>query len=285
MAVSFVESAGDILEARKILQENGSDAWVIAKIERKAALKNIDEIIDVSDGIMVARGDLGVEAGIFSVPGLQKTIIGKANAKAKPVITATQMLTSMLHSSSPTRAEISDIANAVYDGTDAVMLSDETAVGSFPVEAVEVMVKTLTDAQRHLPEIKPVKPSKAESFAHAAAEISSAVHCKAIVSFTASGYTVRQISKFRPRKPIYAITYSDKVSRQMALVWGVEHVFRVELNESEHQMIYQFLKQTGNKNDDYIVTMSSHPGVKGNTNMVRLLDKTARDKIFERFEK
>ena len=286
VAVSFVENAGDILEARKILEETGSEAWVIAKIERKAALKNIDEIIDVSDGIMVARGDLGVEAGIFSVPGIQKTIIGKANEKAIPVITATQMLTSMLHSSSPTRAEISDIANAVYDGTDAVMLSDETAVGSFPVEAVEVMVKTLTDAQRHLPDIKDIKPLKAESFAYAAAEIARSVHCKAIVSFTTSGYTVRQVSKFRPRKPVYAVAYSDKISRQLSLVWGVERVFKVELNESEHHMIYQFLQQTGNKNeDDYIVTMSSHAGVKGNTNMVRLLDKTARDKIFERFER
>ncbi len=283
IAVSFVETAQDILEARKILQENGSDAWLIAKIERKAAISRIDEIIEVSDGIMVARGDLGVEAGIYAVPGLQKSIIGKANAKAVPVITATQMLSSMLHSSTPTRADISDIANAVFDGTDAVMLSDETAVGSFPVEAVEVMVKALTDAQHHLPAIKGIKPAKSEGFAHAAAEISGSVPCKAIASFTASGYTVRQISKFRPRKPIYAVTYSDKISRRLALVWGVERIFKVELDVSELKMIHRFLLQAG-VSDNFIVTMSSHAGVSGNTNMIRLLDNTAREKIFERFK-
>ena len=282
VAVSFVENAGDVLEARKILTDNGSDAWVIAKIERKAAIKNLDEILEVADGIMVARGDLGVEAGIYSVPGLQKTMIKKANERALPVITATQMLTSMLHSSTPTRAEISDIANAVYDGTDAVMLSDETAVGSFPVEAVEVMVKTLLDTQIHLPKIKKIKADKTEGFAHAAAEISNDVPCRAIASFTTSGYTVRQIAKFRPRKPLYALTYSEKVSHRLALVWGVEKIIRIEVNESESQMAYQFLQQAG-EDADFIVTMGSHAGVKGSTNMVRLLGKTDREKIFRRF--
>jgi len=282
VAVSFVENAGDLREARKILSDNGSDAWVIAKIERKAAIKNLDEILEEADGIMVARGDLGVEAGIFSVPGLQKTMIKKANEKALPVITATQMLTSMLHASTPTRAEISDIANAVYDGTDAVMLSDETAVGSFPVEAVEVMVKTLLDTQLHLPKMRKIKACKSEGFAHAAAEISSDVPCKAIASFTTSGYTVRQIAKFRPRKPLYALTYSEKVSHRLALVWGVEKIFRIRINESESQMIHQFLQQV-DEDADFIVTMGSHAGVKGSTNMVRLLDKADREKIFSRF--
>jgi len=284
VAVSFVETEDDIFEARKILTDNGSDAWIVAKIERKSALKNLDEILNAADGIMVARGDLGVEAGIFSVPGLQKEMIKKANERALPVITATQMLTSMLHSASPTRAEISDIANAVYDGTDAVMLSDETAVGAFPVEAVEVMVKTLKDTQTHLPKIKKIKPDKSEGFAHAAAEISGDVPCKAIVSFTTSGYTVRQIAKFRPRKPIYAVTYDKKVSHRMALVWGVEKVFHIGLDVSENRMMYQFL-QKANRNEQYIVTMGSHSGVKGSTNMVRLLDDAAREKIFDRFEK
>ncbi len=284
VAVSFVETAKDILEARKILTDNGSDAWIIAKIERKSAIKNLDEILAVTDGIMVARGDLGVEAGIFSVPSLQKEMIKKANECALPVITATQMLTSMLHSSSPTRAEISDIANAVYDGSDAVMLSDETAVGSFPVEAVEVMVKTLLDTQTHLPKIKKIKPDKAEGFAHAAAEISGDVPCKAIASFTTSGYTVRQIAKFRPRKPLYVMTYNKKVSHRLALIWGVEKIFTIKLDVSESRMMYQFLQKV-KPGEQYIVTMSSHAGVKGNTNMVRLLDETAREKIFERFEK
>ncbi len=284
VAVSFVETAEDVLEARKILTGNGSDAWVIAKIERKSAMKNLDEILAVADGIMVARGDLGVEAGIFSVPGLQKEMIKKANEQALPVITATQMLTSMLHSASPTRAEISDIANAVYDGTDAVMLSDETAVGSFPVEAVEVMVKTLLDTQIHLPKIKKIKPDKTEGFAHAAAEIAGDVSCKAIVSFTTSGYTVRQIAKFRPRKSLYAVTFDEKVSHRMALIWGVEKVFTIECDISESHIFYQFLQKAG-KDNQYIVTMGSHSGVKGSTNMVRLLDEAARKKIFERFEK
>jgi len=284
VAVSFVETAEDILEARKILTGNGSDAWVIAKIERKSAMKNLDQILAVADGIMVARGDLGVEAGIFSVPGLQKEMIKKANEWALPVITATQMLTSMLHSASPTRAEISDIANAVYDGTDAVMLSDETAVGSFPVEAVEVMVKTLLDTQIHLPKIKKIRPDKAEGFAHAAAEIAGAVHCKAIVSFSTSGYTVRQIAKFRPRKSLYAVTFDQKVSHRMALVWGVEKIFTIKRDISESHIFYQFLQKAG-KEELYIVTMGSHSGVKGSTNMVRLLDDAAREKIFKRFEK
>ncbi len=284
VAVSFVETAKDILEARKILTENHSDAWVVAKIERKSAMKNLDEILDVADGLMVARGDLGVEAGIFSVPGLQKTMIKKANEHALPVITATQMLTSMLHASSPTRAEISDIANAVYDGSDAVMLSDETAVGSFPVEAVEVMVKTLSDTQHYLPKIKKIKPDKTEGFAHAAAEISGNVPCKAIVPFTTSGYTVRQIAKFRPHKPLYAVTFDEKVSHRMALVWGVEKIFTIKRDISESHIFFQFL-QKANKEGQYIVTMGSHVGVKGSTNMVRLLDEAAKEKIFKRFEK
>ena len=282
VAVSFVESARDILEAKQILKEEGSDAWVIAKIERKAAIKNIDEILTVADGIMVARGDLGVEAGIYSVPGLQKMMIKKANEKALPVITATQMLTSMLHSATPTRAEISDIANAVYDGTDAVMLSDETAVGAFPSEAVEVMVKTLADTATHLPKIKNIKPEKQEGFAHAAAEISKDIPCKAIASFTTTGYTVKQIAKFRPHKPLYAITYNEKIIHRLALVWGVEKVFHISPDESEGNMMYQFLQQAGSHN--FIITMGSHIGA-GSTNMVRLLDEAAREKIFERFGK
>ena len=284
VAVSFVETAKDILEARKILTENHSDAWVVAKIERKSAMKNLNEILDVADGLMVARGDLGVEAGIFSVPGLQKMMIKKANEHALPVITATQMLTSMLHASSPTRAEISDIANAVYDGSDAVMLSDETAVGSFPVEAVEVMVKTLSDTQHYLPKIKNIKPDKTEGFAHAAAEISGNVPCKAIVPFTTSGYTVRQIAKFRPHKTLYAVTFDEKVSHRMALVWGVEKIFTIKRDISESHIFFQFL-QKANKEGQYIVTMGSHVGVKGSTNMVRLLDEAAKEKIFKRFEK
>jgi pyruvate kinase len=149
---------------------------------------------------------------------------------------------------------------------------------------VEVMVKTLMDTQVHLPRIKNLKPDKSEGFAHAAAEISGDVPCKAIASFTTSGYTVRQIAKFRPRKPIYAVTYEEKIAHRLALVFGVDKIFKVDLNESESQMVYQFLQQVG-KDADFIVTMGSQAGVKGSTNMVRLLDKADREKLFERFRK
>jgi len=283
VAVSFVENKTDIIEAKTILDENGSDAWVIAKIERKVAIKNLDEILEVVDGLMVARGDLGVEAGLYDLPKLQKEIIRKANNKALPVITATQMLTSMLHAASPTRAEISDIANAVYDGTDAVMLSDETAVGEFPVEAVKVMDRTLVSTEKEFGYEKEYKGVKEEAFAHSAAWLSQFVKVKAIVSISTTGYTVRQISKFRPKKPIYAVTFHDKLKQQMALVWGVEKTFVITADVSESNLIYQFLQQADN-NHQYIVTMGTTTG-KGSTNMIRLIDKIETDKLFRRFAK
>jgi len=283
VAVSFVESKKDVLEAKKILDEGNSDAWVIAKIERKAAMKNLDDILEEVDGLMVARGDLGVEAGLYELPRLQKEIIRKANKKALPVITATQMLTSMLHAASPTRAEISDIANAVYDGTDAVMLSDETAVGEFPVEAVKVMARTLVSTEKEFGYEKEYKGVKEEAFAHAAAWLSQFVKIKAIVSISTTGYTVRQISKFRPKKPIYAVTFNDKLKNKMALVWGVEKTFVINPDVSESNLIYQFLQQA-QKNNQYIVTMGTTIG-RGSTNMVRLIDKIETDKLYRRFAK
>lgn len=282
VAVSFVETRNDILEAKKILQENQSDAWVIAKIERKAAMKNLDAILTEVDGLMVARGDLGVEAGLYALPELQKEIIRKANVKAIPVITATQMLTSMLHAPSPTRAEISDIANAVYDGTDAVMLSDETAVGEFAVEAVKVMTKTLQSTEKSYLYQKAYKGIRKEAFASAAAWLSQFVKCKAIASITTTSTTVRQISKFRPKKTIYAITFDERLKQKMALVWGVEKTFIIQANVSGSNLIYQFLRQVDNK-DEYIVTGGSKTGIKGTTNRVRLVNKTEINKIYQRF--
>ncbi len=282
VAVSFVETKQDILDAKKILSENNSDAWVIAKIERKSALKNLDEILTEVNGLMVARGDLGVEAGMFVLPALQKEIIRKANKNALPVITATQMLTSMLHSPYPTRAEISDIANAVFDGTDAVMLSDETAVGEFPVEAVKVITQTLHTTEKNFTYQKETKFSKEEAFAHAAAELSQFVKCKAIASISTTGAIVRQISKFRPKRDILAITFNERLKNQLALVWGVKKTFIIKQDVSETKMIYQFLKLVDNT-DDYIITMGSKTGKKGTTNMVRIIDKTEKEKIFKRF--
>ncbi|MBN2637882.1 MAG: pyruvate kinase [Bacteroidales bacterium] len=286
VAVSFVESKEDVLEAKNILREHNSDAWIIAKIERKAALKNMDEILSEADGIMVARGDLGVESGLYTLPALQKEIIRKANAKALPVITATQMLTSMLHSPYPTRAEISDIANAVFDGSDAVMLSDETAVGEFPIEAVKVMAHTLQTTEKEYPFLKHFEScKKGEAFAHAAADISSTIKSKAIASITTSGATVRQIAKFRPHKNIYAVTFNERLKSKMALVWGVEKTYMIDRDVSETKLIYQFLKQIDNPSDRFIITMGTKTGIKGHTSMVRLIDQIERENIFQRFDK
>ncbi len=284
VAVSFVENKNDILEAKEILSENGSDAWVIAKIERKAAIKNLDEILSVVDGVMVARGDLGVEAGLYALPALQKEIIHKANERALPVITATQMLTSMLHAASPTRAEVSDIANAVFDGTDAVMLSDETAVGEFPVEAVKVMAKTLKTTEKHYAYQKDFPTHPKEAFAHAAVEISAFIKCKAIASISTSGNTVRQISRFRPHKNILPITINERLRYKLALVWGTEKTFVIKPDVSESYLIYQFLTQLSNPQEDYIITLGTKTGVQGNTSMVRLLNEAERTKIYKRFQ-
>ena len=284
VAVSFVENKQDVLEAKNILRENNADAWVIAKIERKAALKNLDDILTEVDGLMVARGDLGVESGLYTLPALQKEIIRKANEKALPVITATQMLTSMLHSPYPTRAEISDIANAVFDGSDAVMLSDETAVGEFPIEAVQVMAKTIQTTEKDFTYQQKFKHSKKEAFAHAAAEISSYVKCKAIASISTTGATVRQISKFKPQKNIYTITFDERLKTKMPLVWGVEKTFVIDPDVSENKLIYQFLKLAGGADDRFIITMGTKAGVKGTTSMVRLIDPYERENIFKRFE-
>ena len=283
VAVSFVETKQDILDAKKILEENNSDAWVIAKIERKSAIRNLDDILTEVNGLMVARGDLGVEAGMFVLPALQKEIIRKANAHAIPVITATQMLTSMLHAPSPTRAEISDIANALFDGTDAVMLSDETAVGEFPVEAVKVMAQTLQTTEKNCTYKNETKFAKEEAFAHAAAELSQFVKCKAIASISTTGAIVRQISKFRPKKDILAITFNERLKNRLALVWGVKKTYIIEQDVSETKMIYQFLQQVDNT-EDYIITMGSKTGKQGTTNMVRLIDAVEKQKITSRYK-
>ena len=282
VAVSFVENAGDIITAKEILKTHGSDAWVIAKIERKGAIKNLDSILNEVDGIMVARGDLGVEAGLFSLPHLQKEIIRKANEKAIPVITATQMLASMLHSPYATRAEISDIANAVLDGTDSVMLSDETAAGEFPVEAVKVMVKTIRSSEKDYPYHKDFKGIDTEAFAHSAAWLSKFTQCKAIASITSTGSTVCQIAKFRPKKAIYALALNERLKYKMALVWGVNKTFVIQPNVSETNLIYQFLKQV-EIHQQYLITMGSKTG-KGTTNMIRIIDEVEIKKIFNRFE-
>ena len=200
VALSFVQNADDILTARDIMITHDFYPMVIAKIETGAAIDNLDAILKVSDGVMVARGDLGAEFGVTKLPRIQKHIIAKANAANKPTITATQMLTSMKDNPFPTRAEVSDIANAVYDGTDAVMLSDETTIGKFPIQAVEVLHDTIKDVEVNYPYNKDFKPeNSSDAIAKAAVQLSSNLKKEALVAFTGSGYSAQSLSKYRPK--------------------------------------------------------------------------------------
>jgi pyruvate kinase len=216
VALSFVRRPSDLEEAKK------SGLPVIAKIEKPEAVQRIEEILRAADGVMVARGDLGVEIPIERVPVVQKRVISLANREGKPVITATQMLRSMVDSPQPTRAEATDVANAVLDGTDAVMLSEETATGNYPVEAVKVMERILTEAEPLLPPRRDLLGSEpADAIAHAAVQLSERVGAAAIVVPTASGFTARKIACYRPRIPILVLTNSEVVRRRLSLVWGV----------------------------------------------------------------
>ncbi|MFN3420472.1 MAG: pyruvate kinase [Armatimonadota bacterium] len=228
VAMSFVRSAEDIETLRTAIQAHGTDVPIIAKLERPEALERLDEILSVADGVMVARGDLGVEMPPEEVPIVQKRIIDEANRKFVPVITATQMLESMMESPRPTRAEASDVANAILDGTDAVMLSGETAVGKYPVEAVEMIGRIICKAEDELFRKHPTYEGRAEgepTIAHAisdAACLAAAdVGAKAIVVFTQSGFTALLVSKRRPKPPIIAFTPDEKVQRRLSLLWGV----------------------------------------------------------------
>lgn len=228
VALSFIRSAEDIETLRTAIQAHGVDIPIIAKLERPEALEHLDEILEASDGVMVARGDLGVEMPPEEVPIVQKRIIAQANRKFVPVITATQMLESMMESPRPTRAEASDVANAILDGTDAVMLSGETAVGKYPVEAVTMMQRIICKAEEELFRRHPIYEGRAEgepTIAHAISDAAclaaSDVGAKAIVVFTQSGFTALLVSKRRPKAPIIAFTPDEKVQRKLSLLWGV----------------------------------------------------------------
>ena len=226
VALSFVRTVADVLEARTVTRKHGSAVPLIAKIETHAALTNIDEIVESVDGIMVARGDLGVAIPLATVPRLQKMLIEKANRAGKPVITATHMLRSMQDSPRPTRAEAADVANAVLDGTDAVMLSEETAIGRFPVEAVTTMAAIAADAESSFPfdawmdRFETGGPPP-EAVARAACTLAADLEAAAIVTCTQSGGTARRVARYRPRAPILAPTPHAETYRRLALVWGV----------------------------------------------------------------
>ena len=245
VAISFVSDAKDVIEARRIQRDAGGKAWIVSKIERTVAVENVDAIVEESDAVMVARGDLGAEAGLTKVPVLQKKIIRRCNERGTPVIVATQMLTSMVNSPYPTRAEVSDVANAVFDGTDAVMLSDETAVGNYPNEAVTTLRQTILEAQTTYPYYKDRTTDIHEAFPHAAAALAQLLPCDFVAALTRSGYTMLHLAKYRPKEPIVAVTTHEDVVNKATLVWGVRGAVVIDEKkiETEQTLVTDLLKQ------------------------------------------
>jgi pyruvate kinase len=255
---------------------------LIAKIEKFEALDNIDEIIDAADGIMVARGDLGVEIPIELVPRMQKMLIAKTNAKAKPVITATQMLKSMVDSPRPTRAEVTDVANAILDGTDAIMLSEETAMGAFPVNAVEVMSRVAADIEADFDyEIWTRKFSKTKALcfegavAHTSVEMAEDINAEAIITCTLSGSTTRLVAQYRPRQKLLAVSPNQHTARRMALIFGAVPVLIGDVTNAEEleaEALHQALAGGHIKPGDSVVLTAGLPfHVAGTTNMIKIV--------------
>jgi pyruvate kinase len=283
IAVSFVRNAGDVEEARSLLRAAGGNGYVVAKIERAEAVENIQGIIDASDAIMVARGDLAVEVGYASMTGLQKGLIRLARARNKISITATQMLESMIHSGSPTRAEVSDVANAVMDGTDAVMLSAETAVGEYPVEAVATMAKVCIGAEKH-EETRGIANHRYddvfefvdEAIANAVMYTANHLNVRAIIALTESGSTTQWMSRVRTDIPIYAFTRHESTRRRVTLYRGVYPVaFDVVGTPSanSHQVAFDLLSAEGavSPGDLVLFTKGELEGVAGGTNTMQIL--------------
>jgi len=269
VAISFVRTADDVWRVKRLIQAAGADTPVIAKLEKPEAIDALSEIIDAADGVMVARGDLGVELAPEKVPLVQKRIIELANLAAKPVITATQMLESMIESPRPTRAEASDVANAILDGTDAIMLSGETAVGRYPVEAVETMARVAMEIQRNAELLesgrRPRNASRTRPEAIAAAVdavVDSLDEIRAIWVFTQSGTTARVIAHHRPAVPIIAFTPRETCYRRMALVWGVHPVLTPEVSNFRElsARVFPLAQSLGlARPGDTIVMTGSHP--------------------------
>ncbi len=277
VALSFVKSPDDVKGPKEIA---GDDIPIIAKIERKEAIKRLGKIIDSFDGIMVARGDLGVELPLEKVPVLQKKMIAIANKWRKIVITATQMLSTMIDNPYPTRAEVSDIANAVFDGSDALMLSGETAIGKYPIEAVEMMKRAIEEVEKsellwsHRRRLDWEKTDPTEALAESAVITAEKIGASAVVVFTASGKTAQVVSKFRPRMSLIALTHSIKVQRIASIFWGV-HAEVVEFVSNTDRMIEQGISMLTEKGllrrGDFIVLTAGKTPMRGATDMVKVL--------------
>lgn len=278
IAASFIQKGEDIIAIRKLLEDNHSTIKIIAKIECQAAVQNIDEIIQLSDGIMVARGDLGVEIPAEKVPTLQKMLIQKCNIAGKPVITATQMLESMCANPRPTRAETSDVANAILDGTDAIMLSGETANGLYPIEAVTTMNKVATYTEEHYPFHHQTQhyaaPTTTESIGKGVVKIAEDLHAAAIIASTEKGSTAQMISKFRPSCPIIAVSPHKDIIRTLQLNWGVQAILGEPAKNSDevvHTAIQSALTHHLINVGDLVVLTAGVPvGQSGSTNMIRV---------------
>ncbi len=285
VALSFVQTKEDIKKAKEIMKKHNFDPTIIAKIETGMALENLEEIMKESHGVMVARGDLGAEFGVTKLPRIQKYIIAAANRANKPSITATQMLTSMKENPFPTRAEVSDIANAVYDGTDAVMLSDETAVGKYPVQAVQVLHDSIKDVEKEYPYFKDFTPeNSSDAVAKAAVQLASNLKKEALVAFTTSGYSAKALSRYRPSVNIYAVSHSLKTHRRLSLIWGVHPLFVMQESDNPSKLLYKFIKKMLDENrmkinKRFVVTMGSASGKEGSTNLIRLLDKEGMESV------
>jgi pyruvate kinase len=281
LAISFVSSAGDVRSVKDILSQSKVDIPIIAKVERAQAVADFEAILSASDGIMVARGDLGVDIPLEKVPLIQKESIKKCNRVAKPVITATQMLESMVDAARPTRAEVTDVANAIFDGTDAIMLSAETSIGKYPVEAVRMMARIARETEsklfsKHLLAERSawIERETDELISYSACHAADSLRAVAIVAFTQSGSTARRVSKYRPRVPILAITPSDVISGRLLLHWGV-FPFQVGAASSLDELFAtgaRLAKELGlARSGDLIVITGGVPiGVAGSTNLLKV---------------
>jgi pyruvate kinase len=281
IAVSFVRTAEDVRHVKFRVAAMGLETWIIAKLEKPQAIENLEAILENADGIMVARGDLGVEMPPEKVPAIQKHVIRRAAEYRKPVITATQMLESMIENPRPTRAEASDVANAIYDGTDAVMLSAETAAGKYPVEAVKMMAKIVSETESNLRETgawerhhnNRVRLSIAETICESAAHAAEDLDVSAIAVFTESGTTARQLSKYRPKPPIYALSSVDAVIHRMSMLWGVHPIKCPKLQTAEQMVDHAetILEQGGFvKPKEILGIVAGTQTRSGSTNFLRL---------------